>query len=104
MGRIIGYAHIQLWNDNRAACRIMVIEEQYWNKSFGGYLLCKCEEWLKENSYKRMHIQSIPEAYNFYLRNGYSEKDFDDPDQYESAPSDIEMGKIYRVDYAAKNV
>lgn len=43
---IIGYAHIQLWPENRAALRIIVIDEAYRNRGISSELLKLCERWL----------------------------------------------------------
>lgn len=91
---IIGYAHIQLWPEQRAALRIIVIDELQRNQGFGGRFLTLCERWLKEKEYKILLTQSSPEAHTFYRKQGYSEMPFNDPDGYESDPQDIEMGKI----------
>lgn len=45
--KIIGYAHIQLWLDRRAAIRIIVIDEIQRNNNYGGKFLRLCEKWLK---------------------------------------------------------
>lgn len=41
--KIIGYVHLQRWPDDRAALRIMVIDEPYRNKKNGRHLLNVCE-------------------------------------------------------------
>ena len=73
---IIGYAHLQLWVDQRAAMRIIAIDEYKRNNNFGGKLLRFCEEWLKNHEYKSIHVQSNPAALNFYKKNGYLEMQF----------------------------
>jgi len=40
--KIIGYAHIQLWPDHRAALRIIVIEENFRGHGLGGKFLKLC--------------------------------------------------------------
>lgn len=92
--QIIGYAHIQLWPKNRAALRIIAIDENYRNNGYGGEFLKLCEKWLKLQGYKSLHIESSPKAYSFYKKYGYIEMPFDDPDKYESDPNDIPIGKI----------
>lgn len=92
--KIIGYTHIQLWPEQRAALRIIVIDELHRNQGLGGHFLTLCERWLKEKEYKTFHTQSSPDAYNFYRKQGYTEMSFSDPDDYESDPQDIDMGKI----------
>jgi len=91
---IIGYAHIQLWNDLRAALRIIVIDEVYRNKGMGSYFLSLIEKWLKSQRITKLQIQSSPEAYHFYVQHHYINMLFNDPDGYESDPRDIEIGKI----------
>ncbi len=91
---IMGYAHIQLWLDHRAAIRIIVIDEIHRNKNYGTIFMKLIEKWLKEKGYKSLHIQSRSESFNFYSKLGYSKMSFNDPDGYETHPNDIEIGKI----------
>lgn len=90
---IIGYAHIQLWPDHRAALRIIVIDEQIRGQGLGGQFLTLCERWLKQKGFKILQTQASPAAYPFYLKYGYTEKPFNDPDGHESDPQDTDMGK-----------
>lgn len=92
--KIIGYAHLQLWPENRAALRIIVIDKNYRNLGIGEDFLKLCEKWLKKESYKSFHVESAPGSYSFYKKYGYIEMSFDDPDNYDSDHSDISMGKI----------
>lgn len=91
---IIGYAHIQLWPENRAALRIIAIDENYRNNGYGGEFLKLCEKWLRLQGYKNLHIESSPKAYTFYKKYGYIEMAFNDPDNYPSDESDIPVGKL----------
>lgn len=90
---IVGYAHIQLWPENRAAFRIITIGEDARNKGFGGKFLKLCEKWLKSQGYISLHVESCPKAYQFYKKYGYAEMPFNDPDNYEGDERDIPMGK-----------
>ncbi len=92
--KIVGYAHIQLWPKQRAALRIIVIDESFRNEGLGGHFLTLCERWLKEKGYKSLQTQSSPEPYKFYRKQDYTEMPFNDPDGYEGDPQDIEMGKV----------
>ena len=92
--KIVGYAHIQFWPEQRAALRIIVIDELHRNQGFGGYFLILCERWLKDKGYKTLHTQSSPDAYNFYRKQLYTKMPFNDPDGYEGDPQDIDMGKV----------
>ena len=91
---IIGYVHIQLWPDKRAAMRIIVIDEGKRNNNFGGKFLQLCEKWLKSEGYKSVHVESRPASVEFYRKNGYIDIPFDDPDGYEGGPEDIALGKM----------
>lgn len=91
---IIGYAHIQLWPEKRSALRIIVIDEPYRNNGIGSDFLQICERWLKERGILALHIQSSPEAYQFYCKHAYIHLPFSDPDGYEGDPRDIEIGKV----------
>jgi len=93
--KIIGYAHIQLWPENRSALRIIVIEEGLRNHSFGSQFMTVIEDWLKENSIRSLHIESNPAALNFYKKLGYVPMSFSDPDGYEGSEEDIEIGKVF---------
>jgi GrpB-like predicted nucleotidyltransferase (UPF0157 family) len=90
---IIGYAHLQLWAGERAAMRIIVIDESKRNNHFGGKFLHLCEKWLKTQKYKSIHTESTPAALEFYRKNGYIDMPFNDPDGYEGGPDDIAVGK-----------
>ncbi|CEG56102.1 bifunctional GrpB family protein/GNAT family N-acetyltransferase [Legionella fallonii] len=91
---IVGYAHIQLWPDQRAALRIIVIEDFLRNQGMGRYLLSFIERWLKATNILKLQIQSSPEAYPFYLHHQYVKMAFNDPDDHGSDPRDIEIGKV----------
>lgn len=91
---IIGYTHLQLWAECRAALRIIVIDENYRNRGFGGQFLKLCERWLYHQGFKMLLIQSSPEAYKFYSQHEYLKMPFNDPDGYETDSRDIEIGKL----------
>lgn len=91
---IIGYAHIQLWPEHRAALRIIVIDERIREQDLGGQFLILCERWLKQQGFKVLQTQASPDAYPFYLKYGYTEMPFNDPDGHDSDPQDTDMGKV----------
>jgi GNAT superfamily N-acetyltransferase len=90
---IIGYAHIQLWPDSRAAMRIIVIDEDKRNRQCGGQFLAFCEKRLKSMGIKSIHAESRPTSLAFYKNNGYAEMSFNDPDGYEGGGEDTAVGK-----------
>lgn len=90
---IIGYAHIQFWPDQRAALRILVIDENYRRHGWGSQFLQLCEQWLKKQGIQSIHDESRPSAVSFYRKNGYTEMPFKDPSGAPPSPHDIAMGK-----------
>jgi GrpB-like predicted nucleotidyltransferase (UPF0157 family)/GNAT superfamily N-acetyltransferase len=90
---IVGYAHIQLWPNQRAALRIIVIDEPFRNEGLGAFFLAQCEKWLKQQGYNVLHTEASPDALPFYEKHGYIPMPFNDPDGYESDPRDIPVGK-----------
>jgi GNAT superfamily N-acetyltransferase len=88
---IVGYAHIQFWPDHRVALRMIAIDETKQAIGYGSQFLSFCEKWVKEQGVKSMHAEANPTS--FYLRNGYVEMPFNDPDGFEN-PEDIPVGKV----------
>lgn len=93
---IIGYAHLQLWAECRAALRIIAIDDSFRNQGFGGQFLKLCERWLFHQDFKTLLIHASPEAYKFYREHGYIKMPFNDPDGYETDPRDIKIGKFLK--------
>lgn len=91
---IIGYAHVQLWPENRAAIRIIVIDKRKRNYGFGSQFLSLIEKWLMTHKHNRIHVESSLAALQFYKKHEYSEMPFNDPDGYEYDPQDVGVGKI----------
>ena len=91
---ITGYAHIQLWPEQRAAIRIIVIDKLKRDQGFGQQFLSLIEHWLKEKNYKSVHTEASQEALQFYKKHGYTEMPFNDPDAYETDPQDTPLGKV----------
>lgn len=92
--QIIGYLHLQLWPEDRAFLRIIVIDEEYRKLGYGNQLLGLCEKWLRHQGYKKLMIQSSPEAYKFYLKAGYVDMPLNDPYGHPTYSRDTEMGKV----------
>ncbi len=90
---IIGYAHIQFWPDQRAALRIIVIDDDYRQHGLGSQFLQLCEQWLKKQGIKTIHDEARPNVVSFYRKNGYTEMPFEDPSGEPPSSQDIAMGK-----------
>lgn len=91
---IIGYAHIQFWLDHRAAIRIIAINEDKRNQNAGSKFLALSEKWLKSISVKSIHAESRQTSLRFYLKNGYIDMPFDDPEDHKFDPNDVPVGKM----------
>ncbi len=91
---IVGYAHVELWPENRAALRIIVIDEKEQGERYGKEFMSLIEKWLRLEGYKSIHTESSSAALRFYQDINYIEMSFNDPDGYEGSPDDIEMGKL----------
>lgn len=91
---IIGYTHLQLWAGDRAALRMIVIDESYRNQGFGSQFLKLCERWLCHQGFKTLLIQSSAEAYRFYRQHDYIKMPFIDPDDYKTDSREIQIGKF----------
>lgn len=91
---IIGYAHIQFWPDKRAAIRIIAVDENKRNQNSGSQFLVFIEKWLKSLGVESIHAESRKSSLKFYLKNGYTEMPFDDPEDHESNLNDIPVGKM----------
>lgn len=90
---IIGYTHIQLWLNERAAMRIIIIDESKRNRHLGGKFLALCEKWLKGKGYKSIHAKSTPTALAFYRKHGYVDMPFNNPNDHQGGPENIAVGK-----------
>ena len=91
--RVIGYAHVQIWPNHRAALRIIVIDEQVRGQGMGKYLMQACEQALKEQGVTLLQTEASLNAYLFYKSLGYIEMPFNNPDGEPTHPNDRAMGK-----------
>ncbi len=91
---IVAYAHIQFWSESRAAIRIIAVDENKRNQNSGSVFLALIEKWLKSLGVKSIHAESRQSSLRFYLKNGYTEMPFDDPESHESDPHDVPVGKV----------
>ena len=94
---IIGYAHIQFWPMDRAAIRIIVIDEDKRDQQEGSKFLSLIEKWIKSRGVKSIHAESRQSSLKFYLQNGYAEMPFNDPEEHETDPHDVPVAKIFKV-------
>jgi len=91
---IIGYTHIQFWPDHRSAIRIIATDENKRNQNYGSAFLALIEKWMKNLGIKSVHAESRQGSLNFYTKNGYKKMLFDDPENHESDPNDVPVGKV----------
>jgi GNAT superfamily N-acetyltransferase len=89
----IGYAHLQLWPNQRAALRIIVIDEQFRRQGYGEALVAYCEQCLLAKGVKRLETAASPSAVNFYRKLGFHDMEWDDPEHHPTDPTDTPLGK-----------
>jgi GNAT superfamily N-acetyltransferase len=90
---IMRYAHLQFWPNQRAALRIIVIDDLYRQHRLGSQFLQLCEPWLKKQGIKSLHDEARLEVVSFYRKNGYIEMPFEDSSGESPSSHDIAMGK-----------
>jgi len=90
---IVGYAHVQLWPDHRAAVRIVVIEEKARGRGLGRCLMAFCEKMLKDQGVQLLQAESRSDSIAFYETLGFVEMPFNDPAGVPTDPRDIAVGK-----------
>ncbi|MDZ5761813.1 putative GNAT family N-acetyltransferase domain protein [Candidatus Cyrtobacter comes] len=61
----------------------------------GSRFFALIERWLKSLGIKSIHAESRKNSLTFYLKNGYTEMLFNDPDGHESDPNDVFEHFIY---------
>jgi spectinomycin phosphotransferase len=91
--KVIGYAHVQIWPEHRAALRIIVIDELKRGSGMGKYLMDCLEGELKKQGITLLQTEASPNAYLFYKKLGYIEMPFNSPDGEPTHPDDRAMGK-----------
>lgn len=92
-GKVVGYTHVQIWPERRAALRIIVIDEQKRGHGMGKCLMDHCEKELKQQGVKLLQTEASPNAYAFYKKLGYIDMSFNNPDGEATHPDDRAMGK-----------
>lgn len=91
---VIDYAHIQFWPNKRAAIRVITIDENKRNQNAGSKFLTLIEKWLGRLEIKSIHAESRQSNLRFYLKNGYTNMAFDDPENHKSDSHDVAVGKV----------
>ena len=91
---IVGYAHAQLRQENRAAIHIISINKEKRRLSFGSQFIQMIEKWLNTHGYKTIHAKSPPEALNFYKKLGYNRVLLYDPDVFEAGADNSIVEKL----------
>ena len=63
--KVIGYAHVQIWPEHRAALRIIVIDEQKRGSGMGKYLMDCCEAKMKTTGHNTFPNGSLSKCLSF---------------------------------------
>jgi GrpB-like predicted nucleotidyltransferase (UPF0157 family) len=91
---IIGYAHVHFFPNQRSVIRMMLIHQDQQNQNFGSRFLVLIEIWLQRLGIKNIQVTSRPSSLRFYVKNGYANMPFDDPDPYEFDLDGVPVGKV----------
>ena len=91
--QIVGYAHLQLWPDQRAVMRMLIIDKPHRKKHLGRVLVKLCERWLSHQDFKQILIQCPKVFHEFYKNLGYTYMPSNDPEGHATLLQDIELGK-----------
>ena len=73
---VIGVAHMELLDDQRAALRPFAIDAPYQNKGHGSYLLSLIEKWIIHQGRSIIQLHANPHALRFYQQQGYEAHPF----------------------------
>jgi GrpB-like predicted nucleotidyltransferase (UPF0157 family)/ribosomal protein S18 acetylase RimI-like enzyme len=91
---IIGTLMIEHHTVDIAIIRIIAIDRRLQKQGYGKELIKHAENVIKTSSYKKILLHANPEAYDFYINNGYSKMDFSfDISTFKDS---IDMGKILK--------
>jgi N-acetylglutamate synthase-like GNAT family acetyltransferase len=88
-----GYAHVQLWSEQRAIIRIIVIEERLRQQHLGKQFMHLLETWLAQQGSRKLCLEAQPGAVKFFERCGFQQESFTDPEGYASDVRDTPMQK-----------
>lgn len=89
--RIVGCAHVEHLDDQRAALRALVTDPAEQGHGYGRALLGFVEQWLAVHGFRSLHVHSTPGAAGFYQRLGYTPIPFDDPC---IIPDPVDLGRL----------
>ena len=84
----------KVWQDHRSAINIIATDENKRNQSLGSRFLTLIEKSLKSLGFKSIHAESRQSSLRFYLKNCYTKVPFNDPENHESDPNDVPVGKL----------
>jgi GrpB-like predicted nucleotidyltransferase (UPF0157 family) len=73
---IIGYAHIEIYPDNKSVIHFIFISENKRNKNIGSELLKFIEKWLLSRDFKNLYSKISPETLGFLQKNGFQDMQF----------------------------
>ncbi|MFN7662238.1 MAG: GNAT family N-acetyltransferase [Alphaproteobacteria bacterium] len=73
---VVGVAHVELLDGNRAALRPFAIDAPYQNKGYGSQFLELVEKWVMHKGRSTIQLHAKPLALSFYQRAGYETHPF----------------------------
>ena len=91
---IVGYAHIQFFSYKRAAIRVIFVDEDKRTQNADNVFLSLIEKWLRSLDIKSVHAEPRQSILRFYLKNGYTEIPFNNPESHEPDLDGVSVGKF----------
>jgi GrpB-like predicted nucleotidyltransferase (UPF0157 family)/GNAT superfamily N-acetyltransferase len=89
---IIGFAQIELMDDNRAILRTIGIDPLYQSMGHGSWLLSQMERWIRQQGKTVIQLHSDTAAVAFYRRYSYKDMPFIEPEREITYPH-VDLGK-----------
>lgn len=95
--QIIGLAHIEFLDKDRAALRPFAIDTPYHKQGHGTWFLAQLESWLAHQGKSLLLFHAAPSAVPFYQKHGYSPMAFDEGKK--TSYEVVDMGKTLGTEY-----
>ena len=91
---IVGYAHVELWPEQRSVIRGMMIAAAARGNRYGKAFLFFIEQWLRYNGYKYVCTQGVPELVAFYEHFGYTRTPCSGTEDGTTTPTHLGLHKV----------
>lgn len=92
-GKPIGTARLDLFENRRAAIRMVAITQHEQKKGYGRDLMNEVESYAKAKGASLLMLNATPSAVGFYTKLGFKEDIWDDPDLPRAGIERVQMIK-----------